>query len=232
MRRRGSTPRRSGFGGSTPGSSGFSPWLVVCALLGSIAARVVNERLPTIRYSQVAEPLTASGRAPSHNLIHIGRPRNLDRGQAVGIPSNPGRLSCREPPGTYRPYALGHVRGARGPRRETAHAARWRHDGWRRPCPATRQTGQRHRRPHAVRQHQVDVYLARARQTGCVSVKIDGDGARQPPLVAIRKNWRSERVPREHEDGARLLTRIIREGADSGETQEPPCGTNAVLTNV
>ena len=28
------------------------------------------------------------------------------------------------------------------------------------------------------------------------------------------------------------LARIIREGADSGETQEPPCGTNAVLTNV
>ena len=34
------------------------------------------------------------------------------------------------------------------------------------------------------------------------------------------------------QDDGTMLTRIIREGADSGETQEPPCGTNAVLTNV
>ena len=30
----------------------------------------------------------------------------------------------------------------------------------------------------------------------------------------------------------RMLTRIMREGVDLGETQGPPCGTNVVYTNV
>ena len=29
-----------------------------------------------------------------------------------------------------------------------------------------------------------------------------------------------------------LLTRIMREGAVEGETQEPPCGTNVVFTTL
>ena len=32
--------------------------------------------------------------------------------------------------------------------------------------------------------------------------------------------------------GLRLLARIMREGVVLGETQGPPCGTNAVYTNV